>query len=150
MARFEATHRTANPPAQPAGVGGTAAAGFAATAGSVAAATGPAGGSAGGGQRHPAKRAHGEAPPVIVKEEPGEEAFNIVVMNQDSERLTFQVTRRMLWRRVADAYCAEAGVDFGQTRFVMDLERLEYDYTIEQLGIEEGDVVMAFQQQIGD
>lgn len=87
---------------------------------------------------------------MIVKEEPGEEAFNIVVMNQDSERLTFQVTRRMLWRRVADAYCAEAGVDFGQTRFVMDLERLEYDYTIEQLGIEEGDVVMAFQQQIGD
>lgn len=168
MARFDASHRTANPPAQPAGAAAAAAAAAAAGAGGaapggraagaaarqgaapVAAAAAAAAESAAGEQQRPPKRARAQSPPVRVKEEPQDGLLTITVRSQDRVDVMCRVRPSTPWHQVANAWCARNGVDPVDVRFVFERDRCHPDDTIEQLGLEDGDVVYAMLVQFGD
>lgn len=160
---MSASRRTANPSPASAAAAGTNRAGPASGAAAAAAAggAGPAGAGAapsaagaapgaGGNQQRPSKRARGESPPALVAKEPGQERIMITIMGWDGVRVTFRVRPNTVWGRVVDAYCARAAVDYVTIRFVFDGETCSREATVEQLGLEDGDIVDALVQETGD
>jgi len=105
MEHFEATHRTANPPAQ--------------HVAAAAAAAGPAGGAAGEQQRAP-KRADGEAPPAMVQDVAEHKRLIIHFQSLTGDRVTFRVKPGMLFSRLVEAYCVKTGMDPVQLHFVFE------------------------------
>ena len=110
MDRFEATHCTANPPAQHAAGAGAA-------------------------------EADGEQERLTI---------HVQDMRNGEQRLSFRVKPSTQFAKVADAYCARIGTDRDDMRFVFNMYRVGMGHTIEELGIEDGDVVYTMEMQLGD
>lgn len=154
MARFEATHRTANPqalpaaPAEPAAAGGAAVAGTAAGVRAAAATASVAGGGepVGGGQPA-AKRARQAAAPQLQQ---GAAAQRIRLRHINGDELLLRALPGEKWSTVARMYCFLTGRAPDETRFVFEGAPCTPDETIERLGLVDGDTVDVFDQQVGD
>lgn len=65
-------------------------------------------------------------------------------------RVTFRVKRAMPLSRLVDAYCAKTGMDPSQLFFVFEGTRCRWEDTVDELGLEDGDVVDVLVEQRGD
>lgn len=128
MDRFDATHSSANPPAQPASAEAAAAAAEAAPGG-------------GGG-----------APAVVDSTDGGDGVDTMIIrlQNQCGDRVHFRVRTSTQFGVVANAYCMLTGMEMSDLRFVFDRVRCHFYDTIAGIGMEDGDTVDVLVEQRGD
>lgn len=74
----------------------------------------------------------------------------IRLQNLSGEEVVFRVKPNTQFRKVADAYCARAGLDYDEVRFVYANRRCQSNATFEELGIQIEDVVQVLLEQRGD
>lgn len=83
--------------------------------------------------------------------QPKQEAniINLVCKDQTGTEVHFKVKLHTKLEKVFAAYCAKKSIDVNSVRFVFDGSRVQKDQTPQDLGMDDGDTIDVFQEQIG-
>ncbi|KXZ52435.1 hypothetical protein GPECTOR_9g479 [Gonium pectorale] len=83
-----------------------------------------------------------------VKAEAKAEVINITIKTSDGE-VAFKIKKSTKMSKVFAAYAQKKGVPEGHYRFVLDGARIGNDVTAAEIGLEDGDSIDAYVEQLG-
>ncbi|KAI8470055.1 MAG: small ubiquitin-like modifier 1 [Monoraphidium minutum] len=86
-----------------------------------------------------------------TKPQPKQEGavINLVVKDQTAAEVHFKVKTHTKLEKVITAYCTKKAIEPSSVRFVFDGTRINPNSTPEDLGMEDGDSIDVFQEQVG-
>ncbi|KAI7843912.1 hypothetical protein COHA_002454 [Chlorella ohadii] len=79
----------------------------------------------------------------------GGEAMSVKVKDQNGGEVVFRVKPHTKFDKILNAFCSKKSVDPAQVRFVFEGERVNPQSSPQDLGMEDGDTIDAFLEQIG-
>lgn len=75
--------------------------------------------------------------------------INLIVKDQQASEVHFKVKTHTKLEKVMKAYCDKKSIEMGAVRFVFDGTRINPNTTPASLGMDDGDVIDCFMEQIG-
>ncbi|GBG00158.1 hypothetical protein Rsub_12977 [Raphidocelis subcapitata] len=88
----------------------------------------------------------GETKP-LPKQEGG--VINLIVKDQTGAEVHFKVKSHTKLEKVVNAYCQKKAIEPTSVRFVFDGTRVNPNSTPQDLGMDDGDSIDVFQEQVG-
>eukprot|EP00126_Sphaerothecum_destruens_P012422 Sdes_comp21305_c0_seq1m19945 len=83
----------------------------------------------------------------ILKDD--KEHINVKVLGQDSTEVHFKIKKNTAMGKLMDTYCSRQGLSKDSVRFMFEGTRILPQMTPKELGMDDSDVIDAFQQQQG-
>lgn len=77
------------------------------------------------------------------------QVINLIVKDQMGAEVHFKVKSHTKLEKVFKAYCEKKSIEQQAVRFVFDGQRVNGDSTPESLGMEDGETIDCFMQQVG-
>ncbi|WIA14529.1 hypothetical protein OEZ85_003048 [Tetradesmus obliquus] len=77
------------------------------------------------------------------------QVINLIVKDQQGSEVHFKVKSHTKLEKVMKAYCDKKAIEQTAVRFVFDGQRVNPQSTPQNLGMEDGDIIDCFMEQIG-
>ena len=81
--------------------------------------------------------------------EQSEEPINVRVSNQNGKEVQFKIKRHTGLKKLMSTYCEKEGLSVQALRFTFDGNRIRDNDTPKTMGMEDGDTIEVFGEQIG-
>jgi small ubiquitin-related modifier len=88
------------------------------------------------------------SPKKAQKEETNSEYIKIRVVDADSIEVQFKAKKTTNMGKLMQSYSDRKNVDLNVLRFLFDDRRIKADDTPKELGLEDGDIIEVFQEQL--
>uniref|UniRef100_A0A061SCP4 Small ubiquitin-related modifier n=1 Tax=Tetraselmis sp. GSL018 TaxID=582737 RepID=A0A061SCP4_9CHLO len=82
-------------------------------------------------------------------QKPESTQLNLTVKSQDGDQVQFKVKSTTKFEKIFAAYCNKKSVDRHAIRFLFDGARLDSESSPQEIGMEDGDIIDAMQEQVG-